>query len=169
MKAVNVLLRQEVFSSDARTLINWLEDTEITQYLNENQNVCDSIRQVISRVNLPILTHLFNQNGSFFILTTQDKFPIGFLRLIPKGKTVEMVIVIGDKEKWGMGLGTNAISQGLKHSFFNWRADKVIAKIKFQNRRSINVFQKIGFKKEKNFAIEAQYSISMDEYLSIAS
>ena len=169
MKAANVLLRQEVFSSDAFELIKWLEDSDVTQYLNEDQNVGNSIRQVMSRVNLPVLTHLFSQNGSFFILTIGDDSPIGFLKLIPKGKVVEMVIVIGEKEKWGMGLGTNAIFQGLKHSFFHWRADKVIAKIKYKNHRSMNVFKNIGFKKEKDFNVEAQYSISINEFLNIAA
>lgn len=169
MKAGNLLLRQEVFSSDAFELIKWLEDSDVTQYLNEDQNVGNSIRQVMSRVNLTVLTHLFSQNGSFFILTIGDDSPIGFLKLIPKGKVVEMVIVIGEKEKWGMGLGTNAIFQGLKHSFFHWRADKVIAKIKYKNHRSMNVFKNIGFKKEKDFNVEAQYSISIDEFLNIAA
>ncbi|KYH29151.1 MULTISPECIES: GNAT family N-acetyltransferase [Clostridium] len=168
MKAVKVRLRQEVFSSDAWKIIQWMDDTEITQYLNESQNVGNSIRQVISRVNMPILTHLFNQNGSFFILTTIDNEPIGFLRLVPKGNNVEMVIVIGDKEKWGMGFGTNAIFQGLKHSFFNWKADKVIAKIKLKNNRSIRAFSRVGFKKEKDLIKEAQYSISIDEFLKLA-
>lgn len=169
MKAGKVQLRQEVFSSDAWKIIEWLEDAEITQYLNENQNVCNSIRQVMSRVSLPILTHLFNQNGSFFILTTLKEEPIGFLRLIPKGSSTEMVIVIGDKEKWGMGFGTNAIFQGLKHAFFQWRSDKVVAKIKFKNERSMHVFKKIGFKKEKELIKEAQYSMSLDEFLRIAA
>lgn len=169
MKAVKVRLRQEVFSSDAWKLIKWLEDTEITQYLNEKQNVSNSIRQVISRVNLPVLTHLFNQNGSFFILTTLDDEPIGFLRLIPKGNSTEIVIVIGEKEIWGMGFGTNAIFQGLKHAFFQWRTDKVVAKIKFKNERSIRVFRKVGFKKERDLAVEAQYSMTIDEFLKIAA
>jgi RimJ/RimL family protein N-acetyltransferase len=169
MKAVKVQLRQEVFSSDAWKIIEWLDDTEITQYLNENQNVGNSIRQVLSRVNLPVLTHLFNQNGSFFILTTLENDPIGFLRLIPKGKHTEMVIVIGDKKKWGRGFGTNAILQGLKHAFFHWRADKVVAKIKFKNHRSVQVFKKVGFKKEKELVVEDQYSISINEFLDLAA
>lgn len=169
MKAGKVQLRQEVFSSDAWELIKWLEDAEITRYLNEKQNVGNSIRQVISRVNLPVLTHLFNQNGSFFILTTEEEEPIGFLRLIPKGTSTEMVIVIGDKERWGMGFGSNAILQGLKHAFFQWRTEKVVAKIKYINERSIGVFKKVGFKKEKELVKEAQYSISMDEFLKVAA
>jgi len=52
----------------------------------------------LQRINMPILTHVFNQNGSFFIIL-EDQRPIGFLRLVPKGYMAEMVIVIGDKQK----------------------------------------------------------------------
>lgn len=65
MENNNVELRQEVFKSDAAIIASWLEDTEITQYLNEKQNVSKSIKDIMYRVNMPILTHLFNKNGSF--------------------------------------------------------------------------------------------------------
>lgn len=169
MKAFDVQLRQEIYRSDAYRIIDWLEDEEIVRYLNENQNVCSSIRQVINRINMPILTHLFNDNGSFFIVTTNEEVPIGFLRLVPKGKGAEMVIVIGDKEKWGQGLGSNAIRQGLKHAFFYWRADEVIAKINLKNERSIKVFNKVGFKKEKLLPREIQYSMSIKDFLKLAA
>lgn len=167
MKACNVQLRQEVFEADAWKIADWMEDYEIIKYLNEGQNVARSIKQVIQRVNLPILTHLFNQNGSFFIIT-EEKQPIGFLRLVPKGKTAEIVIVIGDKKRWGRGLGKNAIIEGLKHAFFEWRMNEVIAKINFKNERSIRVFKRVGFKPEKELIKEMQYSISIEEFLKIS-
>ena len=83
MKAFNVQLRQEIYKSDAWKIIDWLEDEPIIRYLNENQNVGKSIKQVISRINMPILTHLFNDNGSFFIVTANEEEPIGFLKLVP--------------------------------------------------------------------------------------
>lgn len=167
MKARSVQLRQEVFADDAWKITDWLEDHEVVKYLNERQNVAESIRQVMQRLNMPILTHVFNQNGSFFIITDKEE-AIGFLRLIPKGKLAEMVIVIGDKEKWGMGLGKNAIIQGLKHAFYTWRMDAVIAKINYRNERSIRVFKKVGFKPDKELAKEIQYSISIEEFLKIS-
>ncbi|HDK7139428.1 TPA: GNAT family N-acetyltransferase [Clostridium botulinum] len=165
----NVELRQEVFKSDAAIIANWLEDTEITQYLNEKQNVSKSIKDIMYRVNMPILTHLFNKNGSFFMVTTSGKEPVGFLRLVPKNNVTEMVIVIGDKDKWGKGLGTNAILEGLKHAFFQWRADEVVAKINFKNQRSRRVFRKIGFTEDKELAKEMQYSMSIKEFLELVA
>ncbi|WP_055666956.1 GNAT family N-acetyltransferase [Desnuesiella massiliensis] len=169
MKSNNVQLRQEVFKSDAWKIIDWLEDNEVTEYLNERQNVGNSIKQVIYRVNMPILTHLFNQDGSFYMLTTDEKEPIGFLRLVPKGKGAEMVVVIGDKEKWGKGFGSSAIFQGLKQAFFEWRVDEVIAKINFKNQRSIRAFKKLGFQEDKELVKETQYSLSMKEFLKLAA
>lgn len=167
MKARKIQLRQEIFATDAYKIADWLEDKEVSKYLNEHQNVSKSIREVLQRISMPILTHLFNQNGSFFVIL-DDHQPIGFLRLIPKGKLAEMVIVIGDKEKWGLGFGKNAIIQGLSHAFCSWRVDRVIAKINFKNERSIRVFSKVGFKPEKELAKEIQYSISMEEFLKIS-
>lgn len=168
MKAFNIQLRQEVFSDDAWRIIDWLEDDEVTRYLNEHHNVTNSIKQVLDRVNMPILTHLFNQNGSFFIVSMEEE-PVGFLRLVSNHPEAEMVIVIGDRENWGKGLGTSAIFHGLKHAFFEWRVNKVIAKIKFQNERSIKVFKKAGFKYEKSLPKEVQYSISIDDFLKLAA
>ncbi|EKX80805.1 GNAT family N-acetyltransferase [Clostridium botulinum] len=165
----NVELRQEVFKSDAAIIASWLEDTEITQYLNEKQNVSKGIKDIMYRVNMPILTHLFNQNGSFFMVTTSEEKPVGFLRLVPKNNVTEMVIVIGDKDKWGKGLGTNAILEGLKHAFFQWRADEVVAKINFKNQRSRRVFRKIGFTEDKELAKEMQYSMSIKEFLELVA
>ncbi|MCR1935071.1 GNAT family N-acetyltransferase [Clostridium tepidum] len=165
----SVELRQEVFKSDASKIINWLEDNEITQYLNEKQNVSKSIKDIMYRINMPILTHLFNQNGSFFMVTSSEDEPVGFLRLVPKNNVAEMVIVIGDKNKWGKGLGSNAILEGLKHAFFQWRVDEVVAKINFKNQRSRKVFKKIGFIEDKELAKEMQYSMSIKEFLQLVA
>lgn len=170
MKHNSIKLRREVFKSDAWKMIDWLQDNMVTQYLNEYNNVCNSIKEVMRRVNMPILTHLFNQDGAFFMITTNTNVeePIGFLRLVPKKDATEMVVVIGDREKWGKGLGSNAIFEGLKHAFFNWRVDEVIAKINFKNERSRRAFKRVGFKKDKELPKEIQYSISMDEFLSMS-
>jgi len=167
LEANVVELRQEVFEKDAWKIIEWLEDEEVTRYLNEMENVGRSIKQVIYRINLPILTHLFNQNGSFFMIIYKGE-SIGYLKLVPKGKAVEMVIIIGDKGKWGKGLGPKAIFQGLKHAFFNLRVDEVVAKIHFDNHRSKRAFEKAGFTEEKKLNVETKYSITMDEFLKLA-
>lgn len=169
MKADKVQLRREVYKSDAWRIIDWLRDEEIIRYLNEHQNVTSSLLQVVNRVNMPVLTHLFNQNGSFFVVDTEEKEPVGFMRLVPKQSEAEMVIVIGDKNKWGCGLGFQAIQHGLRHAFFEWRVEKVIAKINAMNTRSIRVFKKAGFRHERMLPREMLFSITIDEYIKQAA
>ncbi|MFZ5944902.1 MAG: GNAT family N-acetyltransferase [Bacillota bacterium] len=158
-------LRREIFKSDAEKIINWLEDKEINEHLNESQNVNENIRKTIYRVNMPILTHIFNKEGTFFMVTTPNKGPIGFLRLVPKNFHTEMVVVIGDKKEWGKGFGFKAVLEGLKHAFFKWREDKVVAKISHKNERSKRVFKKAGFIYDKELPAETQYSISINKFL----
>lgn len=101
-------------------------------------------------------------------MITDEEEPIGFLRLVPKGKAAEIVLVIGEKDKWNKGLGKKAISHGLNHAFFKWRMDEVIAKVNHRNQRSIKLFNKVGFKQDKKLVKEMQYSITMDEFLKLA-
>ena len=168
MKVLGVQLRQEVYSNDAWKIIGWLEDEEVTRYLNEDRNVSDGIKQAMNRVNMPILTHLFNKNGSFFIVSKEEE-PVGFLRLVPRQNNAEMVIVIGDRKNWGKGLGSSAILQGLKHAFFEWRVSKVIVNISPQNERSVKAFKKVGFKHDHHQSGEEQYSITLDEFLKLVA
>ncbi|HHY81677.1 MAG TPA: GNAT family N-acetyltransferase [Clostridiales bacterium] len=169
MKAAKVTLQREVYRDDAQKIADWLEDEDIRRYLNEHQNVSQSIRHILTRVQMPILTHLFNQNGTFFIIHEGQRSPIGFLRLVFKDDEAEMVVVIGDKKKWGFGYGTDAVKQALHHAFFQWRVKKVVAKINMLNHRSIRAFQKAGFRHEKNLIKEYQYSITMKEFIKKAA
>ena len=43
--------------------MDWLEDECVTRHLSDSRHVARFIEQVIDRVQLPILTHLFNQGG----------------------------------------------------------------------------------------------------------
>lgn len=65
MKRNNISLRQEVFRDDALMIIDWLNDFEITRYLNEDSQICTHIKNIIENSNNPVLTPIFNQNGSF--------------------------------------------------------------------------------------------------------
>lgn len=61
-----ISLRLEVKQKDAKKIITWLEDKNITQYLNEDINSIESIQQVINRNQSDLLTFYLNQDGRFF-------------------------------------------------------------------------------------------------------
>jgi len=165
MKEPFVFLCSEITKENALTLIKWLKDKEVTKYLSDPQDVSNSIEQIVYKTNLPVLTHLFNHNGRFYMVYNKQKIPIGFVRLVKKGNDYEIVIVIGDRHNWGKKLGTSAIKESLKIAFFDFRAQKVIAKIHKENKRSIRAFINNGFKAEKETNNFITFAITMDQYL----
>ncbi len=165
LRALDINLRQEVTRNDAIAIMHWMEDSEVTRYLNELSNISQEIHNAISRANMFIMTHLFNRNGSFFVVCANENEPIGFIKLIRKANEAEIVVVIGKKEKWGLGFGTEAIMQGLNQAFFDWRIPRVIAKIDPENHRSIRAFEKIGFHFDKNLVSTKLYSMTQEEYI----
>ncbi|CAM2076126.1 MULTISPECIES: GNAT family N-acetyltransferase [Clostridia] len=167
METSSIKLSQEVYRSDAEKMVNWLSDNEIVSNLNEDSNVTENLISVINRINMPILTHLFNNNCSFFTIKNIYE-TVGFLRLIPKNGGVEIVIAVGEKDLWGRGIGHNAVLEGLKKAFFDLRTEKVVAKIKKANNRSRNLFEGIGFIEVKELEKEIEYQITKDDFWKIA-
>ena len=140
-----ISLSPEITRANALTLMDWLADEEVTHYLSDSRHVSRFIEQVIGRVQLPILTHLFNQGGRFFMAYDQQDVPVGFVRLVKMGQDCEMVLVIGDRANWGRKLGASAIREGMKLAFFEMRAERLIARIHPDNVRSLNAFLRSGF------------------------
>jgi RimJ/RimL family protein N-acetyltransferase len=166
MGALRVTLKQEVTRNDALLIMNWMENLEVTRYLNETANISTEIYNTINRVNLAVLTHLFNRDCSFYLIHDDSNRPIGFLKLVHRANEAEMVVVIGDKNKWGQGLGAESINQGLNQAFFQWRVPRVIAKISPSNTRSVRAFEKAGFQYDNDLAHSKLYSITLQDYIN---
>lgn len=165
MKGPFIFLCPEITRENAVTLIKWLKDDVVRKYLSDSNNTSQSIEQTIARVNLPVLTHLFNQNGRFYMAYNKQNIPMGFVRLVKKGTDFEIVIVIGDQNNWGKKLGTSTIRESMKVAFFELRAQKVIAKIHKENKRSIQAFINSGFLLQSETAALKVFTITMDHYL----
>jgi len=161
----DIHLRQEIYRRDVEKMADWVEDDSVVRYLNEEQNIREQLQKVLDQSSLPIFSHRFNRNGSFFMITLDQSGPIGFLRLVPKKEGAEIVVVIGERSEWGNGYGFLAVEKGVHHAFFNWREEKVIAKIRQANHRSKHVFRKVGFTKEDQTQTEEKYTLEIDDYL----
>ena len=157
--------RREVYRKDVEKMAKWMQDDEITEHLNESQNIHRKLKKISQHSSLPIFSHYFNQDGTFFVITRPEHGPIGFLRLASKDEGAEIVVVIGERTQWGNGFGYRAVKKGLRHVFFEWREDQVIAKIHDENERSKHVFRKAGFTHDKDLESEEQFSITVDDYL----
>lgn len=160
-----VSLCPEITRADAMTLMDWLEDESVTCYLSDSRHVSRFIEQVVGRVQLPILTHLFNQGGRFFMAYDRHDAPVGFVRLVKTGPNCEMVLVIGNRDNWGRKLGASAIREGMKLAFFDMRAEKLIAKIHVDNTRSLKAFERSGFLLENQTPTLKSFAMTFERYL----
>ena len=160
-----ISLCPEVTRAHALTLMDWLEDERVTCYLSDSRLVSRSIEHAIDRTQLPILTHLFNQGGRFFMAYDRHDAPVGFVRLIKTGSNCEIVLAIGDSEKWGQNLGARTIREGMKLAFLDMRAKKLIAKIHPDNTRSLKAFLRSGFVLESETPTLKSFSMTVGRYL----
>ena len=162
-----ISLCPEITRAHALTLMDWLEDERVTCYLSDSRHVSRSIGHAIDRTQLPILTHLFNQGGRFFMAFDRHDAPVGFVRLIKTGPDCEIVLVIGDSDKWGRNLGARTIQEGMKLAFLDMRAKKLIAKIHPDNTRSLKAFVRSGFVLESETPTLKSFSMAAGRYLQL--
>jgi regulator of nucleoside diphosphate kinase len=162
-----ISLCPEITRANALTLMDWLEDESVTRHLSDSPHVSRFIQQVVDRVQLPILTHLFNQGGRFFMAYDRRDVPVGFVRLVRTGRDCEMVLVIGNRDNWGRKLGATAIREAMKLAFFDMRADKLVARIHADNVRSLKAFQNCGFVLESQTPSLKTFTLSSDSYLRL--
>lgn len=159
-----ISLRPEITRSHAFTLMDWMEDERVTHYLSDSSSVSRFISQAVDRAQMPILTHLFNQGGRFFMAYDRSDTPVGFVRLIKAGSDCEIVLVIGDHDNWGRGLGASTIREGLKLAFLDMRAENVIAKIHPNNSRSLKGFERCGFHLQRETPTLNSLSLTAGRY-----
>ena len=162
-----ISLCPEITRAHALTLMDWLEDERVTCYLSDLRHVSRFIEQAIDRTQLPILTHLFNQGGRFFMAYDRHDVPVGFVRLVKTGPDCEIVLVIGDCDNWGRNLGASTIREGMKLAFLDMRAEKLIAKIHPDNARSLKTFLRSGFLLEAETPTLKSFSMTAGRYLRL--
>ncbi len=167
MRGPFIFLCPEITKENARALMGWLSDQDVVRYLSDSPEVSQNIEQIVDSIHLPDLTHLFSQDGRFYMAYDKHDTPIGFVRLVKTGVDYEIVIVIGDRNNWGKKLGKSTIRESLKIAFFDLRAQKVIAKIHKENKRSILAFLRAGFSLHTETPMLKTFTLNMDRYLKL--
>lgn len=165
MKKQEVVLQREVFRQDVERMADWMADEVVVEHLNEEQNIHRKLQELLRQSHLPVFSPHFNRDGSFFLITLPTEGPIGFLRLVPRRNKAEIVVVIGERRYWGNGYGYQAIREGLRHAFFRWRKEKVVATIHHGNRRSRQVFRQAGFSKSEELAAESRFTLPVERFV----
>jgi len=165
MMDVPLSLRAELTYEDVEKLCAWTADPAVVRYLNEEAGTADSLRSLLGRPELPVLSPLFSRGGRFYMLD-RGRASVGFVRFAGGfGPEAELVVVIGERSLWGKGLGTMAVSLCLRKLFFELRAERVTALIHPFNARSIGAFEANGFRQSLVKSSFPRYELTLEQYL----
>jgi RimJ/RimL family protein N-acetyltransferase len=132
--------------TDLDNCLSWLNDREVTRFLAMGL-------WPVSRKSEEewLLRHATSNDPTDKGLAIEAKDGtylgnVGLHRIDFPAGTAELGIVIGRKEYWGKGYGTDAAKTLLKHAFDSLRLRKVMLTVLGSNVRAQKSYFKLGFK-----------------------
>jgi RimJ/RimL family protein N-acetyltransferase len=133
--------------ADLDRCMRWINDPETIEHL--------SIREPISSVSeiqfLQRSSANSDPNSRVFAIETSDGVPIGNTGLHHihwQDRNAELGILIGEKDYWSKGYGTDAIRTLLRFAFEELNLHRVGLIVDEDNPRAIRCYEKCGFRRE---------------------
>lgn len=132
--------------SDSENILQWCNDPEL-KFLTGTLYPISSIEHekwFESKACEPL-------NKLFIIEDKKNKIPIGVIGCKETdliNRNTEMYIYIGEKEYWGKGYGSDAISTFTSFCFNELNLHRVYLYVFSYNERAIRSYEKVGFKIE---------------------
>ena len=133
--------------NDLDEIMKWVNDLEVTKYLS-------SLIFPVSRLEEEkYLEKMMTKNKEQKNLVIEDKegHYIGQVTLDHinwKDRNAELGIVIGNRNNWGKGYGTEAIKLVLNYGFHQMNLYNIYLWVFEYNHRGIRCYEKCGFKKD---------------------
>jgi RimJ/RimL family protein N-acetyltransferase len=126
------------------TSIQWFSDPDVHKFLSRKRITLKEERQWIRSLKKK------KNKERHFAIDTFDHVHIGSIGLIlnHQDRRGRLGIVIGDKNYWNKGYGTDAIACILKYGFTKLHLHRIDLTVFDYNKRAIRVYKKLGFKVE---------------------
>ena len=131
--------------TDIPTFVRWFSDPAVREFLLINRPI--SLVEEESWFE----AQLRDQSSEIFAIETLDGTHIGNIGLHDINwvhRRAEMGIVIGEKEYWGRGFGSDAICALLAFAFNEMNLHRIYLQVYEDNERAIQAYKKCGFKLE---------------------
>jgi len=127
--------------------LQWLEDTNINQYLETrwSTQTIDSIWQFVDSINRSEHSYLFA------IINNESKAHIGNIKLGPINPNHgygDISYFIGDRESWGKGFATEAIRTVTEFGFKRLELEMIQAGVYSSNIGSAKALLKSGYEEQ---------------------
>ena len=131
--------------SDIPTFVRWFNDPEVGQYLQMYMPMSLAEEE---RWFEPQLTSV---DSRVFGIETLDGRHIGNLGLHNldwNERCAVLGIVIGEKDYWGKGYGTDAVNTVLRFAFEQMNLHRIQLSVYAYNERAVRCYEKCGFRHE---------------------
>jgi RimJ/RimL family protein N-acetyltransferase len=144
--------------SDLPTFVRWVNDPEVTEFLLLEQPTSLEEEEMWYE-------EMLKSKDKVFAIETKDGRLIGTLGLINldwDNRRADIGIMIGEKECWSRGFGTDAITTLLRYMFGELNLNRVSLFTDANNKRALRCYEKCGFRKE---GVLRQYRFKRGKYV----
>ena len=145
LKGQKVILRP-VKMDDAPRFVKWFNDAEVNKFLNLRKvNLIDEKKWVKQKIKNK------NSGDLFFCIDTKEGVHIGTVALEAihnLDKRAVFGIMIGEKDYWNNGYGTDAAKVILNYGFKKLKLHRIQLDVYSFNKRAVKVYKRIGFRLE---------------------
>lgn len=136
---------RRVEREDIPTFVRWFNDPEVREFLMMYRPLSTAEEEKWFEGQLE------DQDSELFAIETADGVHIGNIglhRINWRDRKAELGIVIGEKEYWGKGYGSDAIRTLLCFAFEEMNLHRVFLRAFEDNARGIRAYEKCGFQHE---------------------
>jgi RimJ/RimL family protein N-acetyltransferase len=131
---------------DLHLVRKWANDPEIRRLTGEVSPMSEAgADEFLERVRA-------DKNRVWFVIVLKEGDRVigeaGLLRMFRAWRTTDLSIIIGEKDAWDRGYGTEAIQLLLDHAFGALNFHRVAIGVVGFNKDALRFYEKIGFRKE---------------------
>ena len=152
------LILESFTIQDAEELFKIRSDDRVTKYLDRDNH--KTVQESKTMIQMMIQSYK-DKGGINWIIRKKASFEvagyIGFWNLIRENVRAEIGYVL-KPEYWGKGYMSEALLKVLEYGFNEFKLHSILANVNPQNKRSIKILEKFGFKKEAHFREDFLYN-----------
>lgn len=140
-----VYLRQ-IVKDDLYYIHKWINDPEISGLIGQ---VGEMTREQVDEWFEKVQN---DGNRLWYVVVTKEGDRVigeaGLLRMFEAWQTTDLTMIIGEKDAWGNGYGTEAIMLLMQYAFEQLKFHRIAIGVVGFNERAIYFYKKVGFKEE---------------------
>lgn len=136
--------------SDVGTLHRWLNDPYLMRYWGEPdsapsvadvQSLISGWRDEAAMIGRPcclMIEDLMGRAAGWAVLSANDT----------RHRSAELSFMIGERDRWGNGLGSDALAVIVDTAFHEWNIHRLAVRVEAFNERAARFFERAGFQRE---------------------